>query len=105
LFPHNTFVLMFSTRFSSKGIGPGESHPGDWKIDMQDAWLVLWWCRQLGLTKSQLEHAVSVAGPLIDNIRNYVASEKSQELKPAQVASPSAANHLASRNVLDRSPF
>jgi hypothetical protein len=47
--------------------------PEEWSIDMDDSWLVLWWCRQLGLTKSQLEHAVRAVGNSIVEVKDYLA--------------------------------
>jgi hypothetical protein len=48
--------------------------PDEWHIDMSDTWLVLWWCRQLGLTKSQLEQAVRAAGNTIADVKKYLAA-------------------------------
>ena len=102
----NTFVIMYSSSFPNNAKILSAMHQQeDWKIDMQDAWLVLWWCRQLGLTKSQLEYAVSVAGPLIEDIRNFVGSQKSLDNPPTPVAAPAAANHVTNHSTLNRSPF
>jgi hypothetical protein len=62
--------------------------PEEWYIDMSDTWLVLWWCRQLGLTKSQLEQAIRAAGNTIADVKQYLAAQpgmvnKDQVLKAA----------------------
>jgi hypothetical protein len=49
--------------------------PDEWKINMNDAWQVLWWCRYLGLTKSQLELAINAVGPVIMDLKNYLTYE------------------------------
>ena len=50
--------------------------PDEWKINMNDAWQVLWWCRYLGLTKSQLEMAINAVGPVIIDLKQYLAVQK-----------------------------
>ena len=44
---------------------------GDEYLDITDPWQVLLWCRQWSLTKSQLEHAIGVTGPLITDLDRY----------------------------------
>ncbi len=51
------------------------TQPDEWRINMSDAWQVLWWCRYLGLTKTQLEHAIQHSGPVIADVRRYLDSE------------------------------
>jgi len=50
--------------------------PDDWKINMNDAWQVLWWCRYLGLTKSQLEAAIVASGNGIVDVKRYLACQQ-----------------------------
>lgn len=50
--------------------------PDEWKINMHDAWQVLWWCRYLGLTKSQLEMAINAVGPVVIDLKQYLAVQK-----------------------------
>ncbi len=57
--------------------------PEEWCIDMDDSWLVLWWCRQLGLTKSQLEQAVRTVGNSITEVKEYLAKNPVSTQVPA----------------------
>ena len=78
--------------------------PDEWKINMSDAWQVLWWCRYLGLTKSQLEMVVNIVGPVIVDVKMHI--EGAGELKEAaSKKAPSRASHISSRVTLARSPF
>lgn len=47
--------------------------PEDWTINVQDAWQVLWWCRYLGITKTQLETAIGSVGNAIVDIKQHLA--------------------------------
>jgi hypothetical protein len=78
--------------------------PDEWKINMSDAWQVLWWCRYLGLTKSQLEMAVSAVGPVIVDVKMHIESDSLLK-EPAPKKAPSRASHISSRVTLARSPF
>ena len=78
--------------------------PDEWKINMNDAWQVLWWCRYLGLTKSQLEQAIVSAGPVIVDLKQYIARQQGLGDTPP-VKAPMGASHITSRNTLSRSPF
>ncbi len=46
--------------------------PEDWRINVNDAWQVLWWCRSLGITKTQLEKAISTVGNVIIDIKHHL---------------------------------
>jgi hypothetical protein len=41
------------------------------RIDVKDAWQVLWWCRSLNITKTQLEIAIDAVGDDPDSIMQY----------------------------------
>jgi hypothetical protein len=41
------------------------------RIDVKDAWQVLWWCRSLNITKTQLELAIDAVGDEPDCIMQY----------------------------------
>jgi hypothetical protein len=43
------------------------------RIDVKDAWQVLWWCRSLNITKTQLEIAIEAVGDEPDNIRQFIS--------------------------------
>ncbi len=79
--------------------------PDDWKINMSDAWQVLWWSRYLGLTKSQLEEVIEVAGPVINNVKQYLAHKDELLTDVAPILAPAGASHVTSRIMLTRSPF
>jgi hypothetical protein len=79
--------------------------PDDWKINMSDAWQVLWWSRYLGLTKSQLEDVIEAAGPVIINVKQYLAHKDESLTDMAPVMAPAGASHVISRIMLTRSPF
>jgi hypothetical protein len=79
--------------------------PEDWKINMSDAWQVLWWCRHLGLTKSQLEQAIAVAGPVIVDLKQYLDNQKKPGADNPPNKAPRGASHITSRNTLSRSPL
>jgi hypothetical protein len=48
----------------------------DWRLDVSDAWQVLWWCRYLAITKSQLEAAINVVGNKIGDIQQYLSLQE-----------------------------
>jgi len=50
--------------------------PEDGRINMSDAWQVLWWCRYFSLTKSQLETTVQAVGPKVSDIEQYLAAHE-----------------------------
>lgn len=79
--------------------------PEDWRINVNDAWQVLWWCRYLGLTKTQLEKAISSVGNVVVDVKRHLAlqQELMSDTPPAQA--PSGASHITSRTALNRSPF
>ena len=79
--------------------------PDDWKINMGDAWQVLWWSRYLGLTKSQLEDVIEAAGPVIINVKQYLAHKDESLTDMPPVQAPAGASHINSRSMLSRSPF
>jgi hypothetical protein len=79
--------------------------PEDWNIDMSDAWQVLWWCRYLCLTKSQLESAIHAVGTTIMDIKRYLARQHSLTTDIPPAKSPAGAGHITSRNTWNRSPF
>jgi hypothetical protein len=43
----------------------------NWTINVQDAWEVLWFCRSLGITKSQLEGAINAVGSTVMDIKQH----------------------------------
>ena len=45
----------------------------NWTIDVKDAWEVLWFCRQLGITKTQLESAIKKVGNAVIEIQHHFA--------------------------------
>ena len=47
----------------------------DWRLDLSDAWQVLWWCRYLEITKSQLEAAVGSVGNCIGDIQQFLSAQ------------------------------
>jgi hypothetical protein len=59
-------------------LGTVSVQPDDWRINMNDAWQVLWWCRFLGLSKSQLEATVLEAGTLIVDIKRHLSRKQVQ---------------------------
>jgi hypothetical protein len=69
--------------------------PDDWKINMGDAWQVLWWCRYLGLTKAQLEAAVREAGPLILDVKRYMGRQPGLQPTEAPPVKPPAKKRTA----------
>ena len=79
--------------------------PEDLKINMGDAWQVLWWCRYLSLTKSQLESAIHAVGTAIVDIKRYIVRLHVIQTDKPPVQSPSGTGHITSRNTLNRSPF
>ena len=79
--------------------------PDEWKINMSDAWQVLWWCRYLGLTKSQLEHAINTVGPVIVDVKMHIEGQEVPKNDAAPKKAPSGASHISSRVTLTRSPF
>jgi len=54
--------------------GIGMIQPDDCRINMSDPWQVLWWSRNLGLTKTELETAIQASGDLAIDIKDYLAS-------------------------------
>ena len=48
------------------------SPPAEDQIDVKDSWQVLWWCRILNITKTQLETAVDAVGCEPKDIRHYL---------------------------------
>lgn len=79
--------------------------PDEWKINMNDAWQVLWWCRYLGLTKSQLEQAINAVGPVIVDLKKYLAVQQIRYSENPPANAPSGGTHVSSRVTLNRSPF
>ena len=49
------------------------AQPEEWRINVNDAWQVLWWCRYLGITKTQLEGAIETVGTAVGDIKQYLA--------------------------------
>ncbi len=48
---------------------------GDGQINIRDAWQVLWWCRSLNITKTQLETAIEAVGNDPEVVRRYVINK------------------------------
>ena len=46
--------------------------PEDWRINVNDSWQVLWWCRSFGITKSQLEKAIGSVGNVVIDVRHHL---------------------------------
>jgi hypothetical protein len=72
---------------------------------MADAWQVLWWSRYLGLTKSQLEEVIEAAGPVIINVKRFLAHKDESMTDMATITAPAGASRVHSRSMLSRSPF
>jgi hypothetical protein len=79
--------------------------PDDWKINMSDAWQVLWWCRYLGVTKTQLEQAITVAGPVIVDLKQHFVTEHGAAPEAPAALPPIGASQITGRSSLSRSPF
>jgi hypothetical protein len=80
--------------------------PDDWRINVKDAWQVLWWCRHLAITKNQLEDAVASVGCSVADIRRYLNRQEqfiAVNTPPSQA--PNSGAHLMSRSRINRSPF
>lgn len=78
----------------------------EWKINVKDAWQVLWWCRHLGITKNQMEEAVASVGSNVADVKRYLNRQEqfiAINTPPAQ--GPNAGAHLLSRARINRSPF
>jgi len=65
----------------------------DGKINMSDAWQVLWWCRYFCLTKSQLETVIQAIGNRVTDIEQYFASNQIQKAAAPLAKSPIQAIH------------
>ncbi len=50
------------------------------KINVNQAWEVSYWCKTLGLTKSELIAAVKAVGVMVVNVKAYIAKLKKIEL-------------------------
>ena len=57
----------------------------DWRLDVSDSWQVLWWCRYLDITKSQLEFAINNVGNKISDIKLFLCAQQ----EPAPPPPPS----------------
>ena len=82
-------------------------HTDDWSVNLNDSWQVLLWCRELGLTKTQLESAVQAAGPQLANVRHFLGDHGGAagfRTAPAAGAVSGAAVSSV-RNILTRAPF
>lgn len=80
--------------------------PEDWRINVKDAWQVLWWCRHLGITKNQMEEAVASVGCGVADVKRYLNRQEqfiTINTPPAQA--PSSGAHITSRSRINRSPF
>jgi hypothetical protein len=47
----------------------------DERIDTRDSWQVLWWCRTLNITKTQLEDAINAVGNEPGDVKRYLTPE------------------------------
>lgn len=80
--------------------------PEDWKINVKDAWQVLWWCRHLGITKNQMEEAIASVGSSVADIKRYLnRQEKFTAFNIPPVQAPNTGAHITSRSRINRSPF
>ena len=101
----NTFDLMPNSNYLMADDTQTMMQPDDWKINMSDSWQVLWWCRYLGITKTQLEAAINVAGPVIVDLKQYLGSNQSPALEVPPIQAPRGAGQITGRGALSRSPF
>jgi hypothetical protein len=69
--------VFIKTRYQSINIMANETlqmiEQDNRTIDIKDAWEVLWFCRTLGITKSQLEYAINKVGDTVMDIRRHFA--------------------------------
>ncbi len=63
--------LIHTMNDEREGLAPS----GDDRINIRDAWQVLWWCRSLNITKTQLEAAIDEVGSEPEDVRRYISSK------------------------------
>jgi len=44
------------------------------KININQDWEVRYWCKELGVTAEELVEAVKAVGPMVEDVRAYVAN-------------------------------
>jgi hypothetical protein len=72
---------------------------------MSDPWQVLWWSRDLGLTKTQLEAAVNQAGTMISDLKGYIDCYQSPQASVKQVSLHTEKTFVSNQGMLSKAPF
>ena len=52
------------------------------KININQDWEIRYWCKKLGLTKEELIAAVKAVGPMVEDVKAYIAKMK-QKHRPS----------------------
>ena len=79
--------------------------PDDCSINMSDPWQVLWWSRDLGLTKTQLEAAINHAGTMIADLKGYIDCYQSPGHSLQQAPVLTEKSFVSNQRKLNRSPL
>lgn len=48
----------------------------DSRINIEESYEMQYWSKKLGVTREELKQAVETAGPLVENVRNYLSKDK-----------------------------